>query len=81
MGLRPIHLDPRSGTCHMLTSMVYRLTGPQLLNINPFPIARWVLTGIAFLVSGWFLVANVYPVLATVRPSSQIYIRELSGLR
>ncbi|KAM5535664.1 hypothetical protein V8D89_010651, partial [Ganoderma adspersum] len=35
------------------------------LNINPIPLARWILTGIAFLVSGWFLVANVYPVLAT----------------
>ena len=71
MGLRPIYLDPRSGACPLLTSMGYHhLTRLQLLNINPFPIARWVLTGIAFLVSGWFLVANVYPVLATVRLSS-----------
>ncbi|KAH9943095.1 Yip1-domain-containing protein [Epithele typhae] len=36
-----------------------------LLNVIPVPIVRWVLTGVASLISGWFLVANVYPILAT----------------
>lgn len=33
-------------------------------------ILRWVLVGVAFATSGYFLVANVYPILASVRPLS-----------
>lgn len=33
----------------------------------PFPIVRWVLVGVAFASSGYYLVANVYPILASVR--------------
>ncbi|KAH8106229.1 Yip1-domain-containing protein [Cristinia sonorae] len=36
-----------------------------LCGVLPFAIARWSLCGIAFLVSGFFLVANVYPILAS----------------
>ncbi|RDX53168.1 Yip1-domain-containing protein [Lentinus brumalis] len=36
-----------------------------LLCVIPVPIVRWVLVGLAFLASGWYLVANVYPILAT----------------
>ena len=32
----------------------------------PVPIVRWALVGIAFGLSGWFLGANVYPILASV---------------
>lgn len=35
------------------------------LCIIPIPILRWVLVGIAFGSSGWYLVRNVYPVLAS----------------
>ncbi|KAI0663068.1 Yip1-domain-containing protein [Cubamyces menziesii] len=37
----------------------------SLLCVIPVPVVRWVLVGIAFLFSGWFLAANVYPILAT----------------
>ncbi|KAL1946928.1 hypothetical protein VTO73DRAFT_15032 [Trametes versicolor] len=36
-----------------------------LLCVIPVPIVRWILVGVAFLMSGWYLAANVYPVLAT----------------
>jgi len=36
-----------------------------VLCVIPVPLVRWVLVGIAFCVSGYFLVANVYPVLAS----------------
>ncbi|OBZ77111.1 Protein YIPF1 [Grifola frondosa] len=36
-----------------------------LLCVIPVPLVRWILVGIAFIVSGWFLAANVYPVLAS----------------
>ncbi|KZT12966.1 Yip1 domain family protein [Laetiporus sulphureus 93-53] len=36
-----------------------------VLCVIPVPLVRWVLVGIAFLLSGYFLVANVYPVLAS----------------
>lgn len=39
----------------------------QLLCVIPVPILRWTLCGIAFGLSGYFLVANVYPILASVR--------------
>lgn len=38
----------------------------QILCVIPVPIVRWTLVGIAFLVSGYFLVANIYPILASV---------------
>ncbi|KAH9951791.1 Yip1-domain-containing protein [Amylocystis lapponica] len=36
-----------------------------LLCVIPVPLVRWILVGLAFLLSGFFLVANVYPVLAS----------------
>ncbi|OCH93620.1 Yip1-domain-containing protein [Obba rivulosa] len=36
-----------------------------LLCVIPVPLVRWILVGIAFLVSGYFLAANVYPILST----------------
>ena len=39
----------------------------QILCIIPIAILRWVLSGIGFAVSGYFLVANIYPVLVSVR--------------
>lgn len=39
----------------------------QILCVIPEPITRWVLVGLATALSGWFLVANIYPVLASVR--------------
>lgn len=38
----------------------------QLLCVIPVPIVRWVLVGIASGLSGYFLCANVYPILASV---------------
>jgi len=35
-----------------------------ILCVIPVPLVRWILVGIAFLLSGYFLVANVYPILA-----------------
>ncbi|KAA1474513.1 Yip1-domain-containing protein [Dentipellis sp. KUC8613] len=37
----------------------------SVLCVIPVPLVRWVLTGIAFAVSGYYLVKNVYPVLAS----------------
>ncbi|KAI0058459.1 Yip1-domain-containing protein [Artomyces pyxidatus] len=37
----------------------------SILCIIPVPLVRWILTGVAFGLSGYFLVANVYPVLAS----------------
>ncbi|KAH9853737.1 Yip1-domain-containing protein [Lenzites betulinus] len=37
----------------------------SVICVVPVPIVRWVLVGIAFGISGWYLVANVYPILAT----------------
>ena len=38
----------------------------------PVPIVRWALVGIAFCLSGWFLGANVYPILASVSAPSLV---------
>ncbi|TFY79198.1 hypothetical protein EWM64_g4817 [Hericium alpestre] len=37
----------------------------SILCVIPVPVVRWVLTGVAFAISGYFLVKNVYPVLAS----------------
>ncbi|EPQ50849.1 Yip1-domain-containing protein [Gloeophyllum trabeum ATCC 11539] len=37
----------------------------SILCVIPVPIIRWVLVGVAFGLSGYFLVANVYPILAS----------------
>ncbi|KAL6306648.1 Yip1-domain-containing protein [Sparassis latifolia] len=37
----------------------------SLLCVIPVPLVRWILVGIAFIMSGWFLVANIYPILAS----------------
>jgi hypothetical protein len=38
----------------------------------PIALLRWILCGIAFALSGYFLVANIYPVLVSVRHLSLI---------
>jgi hypothetical protein len=40
-----------------------------VLCVIPVPIVRWALVGVAFGLSGWFLSANIYPILATVSPT------------
>ncbi|KAF8957525.1 hypothetical protein BDZ97DRAFT_1906778 [Flammula alnicola] len=42
----------------------YGLALPVLCVI-PVPIVRWVLVGLAFGLSGWFLGSNIYPILAS----------------
>ncbi|KAH7883018.1 hypothetical protein F5I97DRAFT_1815283 [Phlebopus sp. FC_14] len=37
----------------------------SILCVIPVPIVRWALVGVAFALSGYFLVANVYPILAS----------------
>ncbi|EKM59703.1 uncharacterized protein PHACADRAFT_250374 [Phanerochaete carnosa HHB-10118-sp] len=37
----------------------------SLLCVIPVPILRWVLVGLAFLLSGYFLIVNTWPILAT----------------
>ncbi|KIP12855.1 hypothetical protein PHLGIDRAFT_113442 [Phlebiopsis gigantea 11061_1 CR5-6] len=37
----------------------------SVLCVIPVPIVRWVLVGLAFLLSGYFLISNTYPVLAS----------------
>jgi len=36
-----------------------------VLCVIPVPIVRWALVGLAFGLSGWFLGANIYPILAS----------------
>ncbi|TFK25435.1 Yip1 domain family protein [Coprinopsis marcescibilis] len=36
----------------------------SILCVIPVPIVRWVLVGVGFGLSGWFLAANIYPILA-----------------
>ncbi|KAI0278719.1 hypothetical protein BGY98DRAFT_972762, partial [Russula aff. rugulosa BPL654] len=42
----------------------------SILCIIPIALLRWVLSGIGFAVSGYFLVANVYPVLVSANQKS-----------
>jgi len=42
----------------------------SILCVIPVPIARWVLVGVAFALSGYFLIANVYPILASAEAKS-----------
>jgi hypothetical protein len=44
----------------------------QILCIIPIVIFRWILSGIGFILSGYFLVVNIYPVLVSVRQLSLI---------
>jgi len=37
----------------------------SILCVIPVPLVRWILVFIAFALSGYFLVANIYPILAT----------------
>lgn len=48
----------------------FKIESFQILCIIPIALLRWVLSGIGFALSGYFLVANVYPVLASVRHTS-----------
>ncbi|KAI0692279.1 Yip1-domain-containing protein [Cytidiella melzeri] len=36
----------------------------SLLCVIPVPLVRWILVGLAFLLSGYFLISNTYPILA-----------------
>jgi hypothetical protein len=47
--------------------------------VIPIPIMRWILVGLAFALSGYFLVANTYPILASVCPviSTRCIVRRL----
>ncbi|TFK31258.1 Yip1 domain family protein, partial [Crucibulum laeve] len=48
----------------------------SILCVIPVPILRWVLVGVAFGLSGYFLVANIYPILASAeaKPTRLIII-------
>jgi hypothetical protein len=37
----------------------------SILCVIPVPLARWALVAVALGLSGWFLVANIYPILAS----------------
>ena len=45
------------------------------------PIVRWVLVAVAFGLSGWFLAANIYPVLASVSLYPYFFIHSLTDVR
>ncbi len=69
MGLRAVRVD--TSRCELLdtswvTLMLTTRCASQVLCVIPVPLVRWILVGVAFCVSGYFLVANVYPVLASV---------------
>lgn len=68
--IQSICLDPCVCRCFCVVEnhqpSDFRVHPTQLLCIIPVPIVRWVLVGIAFGLSGYFLFANVYPVLAAV---------------
>ncbi|KAI0751387.1 Yip1-domain-containing protein [Daedaleopsis nitida] len=42
----------------------------SILCVIWIPIVRWVLVGVGFTISGWYLAANVYPVLTTADAKS-----------
>lgn len=65
-------MDPCCCECHCdvqirAVSCTLRSSLTQVLCVIPISLVRWILCGVAFLLSGFFLVANVYPVLASVR--------------
>ena len=45
----------------------FPLSTEKVLCIIPVPLLRWILVGLALGFSGFFLLTNIYPVLATVR--------------
>lgn len=66
-----VRLDPRVGEPEAHSARKARThAGVQLICVAPFRIVRYVFVGLAFGLSGFFLVANVYPILATVRLAS-----------
>ena len=67
VGIRSICLDPsfRESVRQSIASAL-QLYVSQILCVIPVPIVRWALVGIAFGLSGFFLIRNVYPILATV---------------
>jgi len=46
----------------------------SLLCVIPVPILRWTLVGLAFGLSGYFLVANIYPILASAEQKATRFI-------
>ena len=76
LGLRDVRLDTCFGAFGLGRAYIYVCVfivtdRPQILCVIPVPILRWVLVGVAFALSGYFLVANVYPILASVSPRYQ----------
>jgi hypothetical protein len=70
MGIRPVYLDTRFGMFPLPSSIApldSHTTLLKILCVIPVPLVRWILVFIAFALSGYFLVANIYPILATVR--------------
>ena len=65
--LRPVRLDTRVGTYFVyITFQCFDLES-QLLCVFPSRIFRIALSGAACGISGWFLIATIYPIIATVR--------------
>lgn len=55
----------RSASRSAVSSIYSFLTSCQALCIIPIPIFRWSLVGLAAISSGYFLIANVNPILAS----------------
>ena len=55
--------SPRPLTYHWLN---YHATLPKVLCVIPVPLMRWILVFVAFALSGYFLIVNIYPILASV---------------
>lgn len=67
MGLWSIYLDSSCsasfGSNPIKEILIY--VNSQILNIIPIPLFRWSLVALATGLSGWFLLANLNPVLAS----------------
>lgn len=67
MGVRYVRVDTSiCKSCHIELFQVYNCFRLQILCVIPVPIVRWVLVIAAFASSGYFLVVNIYPILASV---------------
>jgi hypothetical protein len=70
MGIWPVCLDTCFGVCFLRvtnTLLTSHMTLIQILCVIPVPLLRWILVFVAFGLSGFFLIINIYPILATVR--------------
>ena len=72
---RPLQFGVMVNLFGYLSQYVYRFylktvltsRNTKVLCVIPVPLLRWALVALAFGFSGWFLAANIYPILATVR--------------